>query len=206
MSNQLSFNSTALTILNRNNQIWLTSSELAKALNYANSRAITMIFNKHKDEFSLGMSEVLESSTSGNLRVSQRIFSLRGAHLIAMFSRTTIAKEFRKWVLDILDKEVGVIQPHSQPKTHTITLTDNELCNLLWLWRIADLTLAEIRYAYPAMKAVESPRAGRFYSMGHEYPYTVKESAKTLKRITDHLQISPVEQSNWRVIHELRQL
>lgn len=31
-----------------------------------------------------------------------------------MFSRTTIAKEFRKWVLDILDKEVGApVQRHT---------------------------------------------------------------------------------------------
>jgi prophage antirepressor-like protein len=32
-----------------------------------------------------------------------RIFSLRGAHLLAMFARTKVAKEFRRWVLDILD-------------------------------------------------------------------------------------------------------
>lgn len=36
-----------------------------------------------------------------------RVFSLRGAHLIAMFSRTPVAKEFRRWVLDILDREVA---------------------------------------------------------------------------------------------------
>lgn len=34
-----------------------------------------------------------------------RIFSLRGCHLVAMFARTAVAKEFRKWVLDVLDKE-----------------------------------------------------------------------------------------------------
>lgn len=54
---------------------------------------------------------VIESVTNGinnSLRKkSVRIFSLRGAHLIAMFSRTPVAKEFRKWVLDILDKESG---------------------------------------------------------------------------------------------------
>lgn len=48
-----------------------------------------------------------------------RIFSLRGAHLIAMFARTQIAKEFRKWVLDILDKEVSetnniVVKPNRE--------------------------------------------------------------------------------------------
>ena len=35
-----------------------------------------------------------------------RIFSLRGAHLLAMFARTKVAKAFRKWVLDVLDREV----------------------------------------------------------------------------------------------------
>ncbi len=46
-----------------------------------------------------------------------RVFSLRGAHLIAMFARTEIAKEFRKWVLDILDKEVGNTPPVITPVT-----------------------------------------------------------------------------------------
>lgn len=32
-----------------------------------------------------------------------RIFSLRGAHLVAMFARTPKAKAFRRWVLDVLD-------------------------------------------------------------------------------------------------------
>jgi hypothetical protein len=33
-----------------------------------------------------------------------RIFSTRGCHLIAMFARTPLAKEFRRWVLDVLDQ------------------------------------------------------------------------------------------------------
>jgi prophage antirepressor-like protein len=42
---------------------------------------------------------------SGESEKEVRIFSLRGCHLIAMFARTAIAKQFRKWVLDVLDKE-----------------------------------------------------------------------------------------------------
>lgn len=33
-----------------------------------------------------------------------RIFSLRGCHLLAMFARTPVAKAFRRWVLDVLDR------------------------------------------------------------------------------------------------------
>ncbi|EHJ2888576.1 Bro-N domain-containing protein [Salmonella enterica] len=87
--------------------VWFTSSNIASALKYANSRAVTMIYNKYSDEFSTGMTQVLEVSTSGNYRKKVRVFSLRGAHLIAMFARTPVAKEFRHWVLDILDREVG---------------------------------------------------------------------------------------------------
>lgn len=86
--------------------IWLSSSDLAKALEYSNSRAVTMIYNKYADEFTCSMTQVLEVSTSGNYRKKVRVFSLRGAHLIAMFARTPVAKEFRRWVLDILDREV----------------------------------------------------------------------------------------------------
>ncbi|WP_227430385.1 Bro-N domain-containing protein [Psychrobacter sp. I-STPA6b] len=102
----LSFNEVNLNPVDRKDgQIWLTSAELSKALGYADIRSITNIFNRNKDEFTGKMTEVINLITSNNLKRSMRIFSLRGCHLIAMFAKTDIAKEFRKWVLDILDKE-----------------------------------------------------------------------------------------------------
>ncbi|WP_100097018.1 MULTISPECIES: hypothetical protein [Candidatus Hamiltonella] len=56
-----------------------------------------------------------------------RIFSLCGEHLIAMFANTPVAKEFRKWCLDILDKEVGV--PEHQPQSPEV-FNGNDLNNL----------------------------------------------------------------------------
>lgn len=110
----LSFNEVNLSPVARNDgQIWLTSTDLAKALDYKSSDSITRIFNRNKDEFSQGMTHTIEtvnltaSSKTKGLRAKIRIFSLRGCHLLAMFARTDIAKQFRKWVLDILDKEVG---------------------------------------------------------------------------------------------------
>lgn len=63
------------------------------------------------------MTETLKMRVSGNYQKTVRIFSLRGAHLIAMFANTEIARDFRKWVLDILDKEVQKTTP--QPSTTT---------------------------------------------------------------------------------------
>lgn len=103
--NTLTFNDVNFNPVQQNGQIWLTSAELAKALNYKSSDSVSRIFNRNKDEFSDSMAQIVSNPQAVNLTV--RIFSLRGCHLIAMFARTDTAKKFRQWVLDILDKEVG---------------------------------------------------------------------------------------------------
>ena len=106
--NTLTFNGNTLTTINQDNQVWLTSKELAKALGYADSRAVSGLYNKYSDEFTKKMTEVVELTTSSKtkgLRAKTRIFSLRGCYAIAMFARTDIAKAFRVWVLDILERE-----------------------------------------------------------------------------------------------------
>ena len=124
----LSFNEVNFTPVQQDGQIWLTATELAKALGYAKSDAVTQVYDRNQDEFNPSMTNTITvksndsvetlnlsvSKKSNNLTKTIRIFSLRGCHLIAMFSKTDIAKQFRKWVLDILDREVG--QPIA--KTH----------------------------------------------------------------------------------------
>lgn len=111
--------------------IWLTSADIAKALGYKSTKSISNLFTQYEDEFSQGMTMVIESVTNGingsTRRMKVRVFSLRGAHLIAMFARTPVAKEFRRWVLDILDREVAD-KPESSPlnRFHTkVTVMDN---------------------------------------------------------------------------------
>ena len=106
----LSFNEVNFSPVEQDGQPYLTSTELATALGYADTRSVTKIFNRYVDEFTASMSLVVKLTTkgfgNGNSEKETRIFSLRGCHLIAMFSKTAIAKQFRKWVLDILDREV----------------------------------------------------------------------------------------------------
>ena len=108
----LSFNEVKFNPVKHEQQIWLTASELSKALGYKQTDAVSKVYNRNSEEFTANMTQVIENPHTPNLGV--RIFSLRGCHLVAMFARTCIAKSFRKWVLDILDKEVG--QPLA--KTH----------------------------------------------------------------------------------------
>ena len=115
----LSFNDVKLNQIQQNdNQIWLKAADLANALGYARVDSLNKVFERNADEFDYTMTQVIDITDNANLTFSNlvsktRIFSLRGAHLITFFARTPVAKQFRKWALDILEKEV-------QPKAKTI--------------------------------------------------------------------------------------
>ncbi|WFF38045.1 ORF6C domain-containing protein [Moraxella nasibovis] len=101
----LTFQNITLSPAKVDNQIWLTSTDIAQALGYSQPNAVTKLYNQNADEFRSDTTQVIDNPKQKNSTI--RIFSLRGCHLIAMFARTKVAKEFRQWVLDILDKEVG---------------------------------------------------------------------------------------------------
>lgn len=106
----LSFNGATLQPIAKDGKIWMTSADIAKALGYADVRSVTKIYSRKADEFTSAMTTVVKLTTvrkTGNVEMDNRIFSLRGCHLIAMFANTKIAKSFRAWVLDILDREVS---------------------------------------------------------------------------------------------------
>ena len=102
----LSFNDVNLKPLPSNDHlVWIGSTQIGLALGYANPEtAITKLFNRNIEEFSSSMTRLVDVQTNGGTQ-SIRAFSLRGCHLITFFARTPVAKEFRKWVLDVLDKE-----------------------------------------------------------------------------------------------------
>lgn len=106
----LKFQNTSFHPVVDGGHIWLTSTELAKALGYTSAKALTNLFNRNQDEFTQAMTMVIDMMTNGinnSLRTKKvRVFSIRGAHLIAMFAETPKAKQFRRWALDVLDKEV----------------------------------------------------------------------------------------------------
>ena len=109
--NALVFQSATINpVRHQDGQIWVSASDLATALGYARQDRVTQIYNRNADEFKDYMTQVIDNPHNPNLGL--RIFSLRGAHLIAMFARTAVAKEFRKWVLDVIEKKE--IQPKKQ--------------------------------------------------------------------------------------------
>ncbi|MBW9430497.1 hypothetical protein FHC77_07020 [Atlantibacter hermannii] len=177
---ELNFQGKALIPVAGISGTWLTSADLARALQYSNSRAVTMIFNKYADEFTSGMSQVLEVSTSGNYRKKVRVFSLRGAHLIAMFARTPVAKEFRRWVLDILDREVANSPIAKQ-------FTDEELISLCYQQLWMENSQKVCKELYPAMKQIRSELSGKLYDIANETRHMSERNKAVLIREAKHL-------------------
>ncbi|MPW43380.1 BRO-N domain-containing protein [Acinetobacter guerrae] len=137
----LSFNDVNFSAVQRDGQIWLSSSELAESLGYKQENAVSKIFNRNSEEFTDSMTQIIENPQLPNL--GMRIFSLRGCHLIAMFARTDVAKSFRKWVLDVLDREVGapVAKTHKSERTplheaHAMLVAKTRHLNSSDAWKI----------------------------------------------------------------------
>ncbi|TQC75555.1 P22AR C-terminal domain-containing protein [Pantoea dispersa] len=184
------------------NDVWLSSSDIAKALGYASSKSVSTIYSRNADEFTDAMSMVIKMKTIGinnNLRdKSVRVFSLRGCHLIAMFANTSVAKEFRRWVLDILDREVT-----NSPIAKKFS--DAELCQLAWVWDIGNRMQDFAKELAPAMYSMKSAHAGKFHDFGKEFRWTFEEARKAIENATQHIPYQPERDDNWsRVLPRLR--
>lgn len=106
MSQALCFNEITFSPVNRQNSLWIRAVELSKALGFKREDQAAKIYRAHADEFTSDMAQLVEifDNADSAFPVKSLLLSLRGCHLLAMFARTPVAKEFRKWVLDVLDK------------------------------------------------------------------------------------------------------
>ncbi|WP_320725812.1 BRO-N domain-containing protein [Enterobacter ludwigii] len=177
--NELTFHNTNFAYMEMSGQIWLTASEVGEALGYSDDKAIHRLYRKHADEFTVNMTGVVKVTTPGGVQDS-RVFSLRGAHLMGMFSRTPSAKEFRRWVLDILDREV-------QQSPIARQFSDEELIGLCYqqLWMENSQKLC--RELYPAMKQLRSELSGKVFDIANETRYMTQKNKAALIRETQNL-------------------
>ncbi|HDW1350578.1 TPA: hypothetical protein RK213_003362 [Klebsiella michiganensis] len=195
---ELSFHNTNFAYMEMGGQVWLTATEVGQALEYADDKAVQRIYSRHADEFTAQMTGVVKLTTPRGIQES-RVFSLRGAHLVAMFARTPKAKEFRRWVLDILDREVA----HSPIAKQ---FTDDELSSLAWLWRASDIMLTACESVTPLLRVAEHRQAGHFHTIGQELPRTINKARAIISRETAHIEFHPWKDDNWsRVLPHLRQ-
>ena len=188
----LTFQNTTLSVINQQNQTWLSAREIGTALGYRNPLGdIVKLFDRNADEFTAEMTALIEMPTAGGIQ-KVRIFSLRGAHLIAMFARTKVAKDFRKWVLDILDREVlqktKAIQPLVERK-YTFEFTEYELEQLVWLWCSHSKMNTLLGQLEKPLEAIGSRFSAMVYSHHHEYKRHYLETKDTIVRLVEPFQI-----------------
>lgn len=121
----LHFEHTDLQVIDRNGAPWLLPEHIGRALQMANTRRTVLnLFNRNRAEFGPdetaeieldvehGTAEsrhrsddaILRGQVHHTRRIKVRIFSLRGANLLAMLARTDVARRFRKWVLDLIER------------------------------------------------------------------------------------------------------
>lgn len=98
----LTFQNTTFDIVDHNGHGWLRLFQIGSALGYADPSMLVRVYQRHADEFTDHMTALVKLPSAGGEQET-RIFSLRGAHLLGMLAKTAIAKQFRKWVLDVLD-------------------------------------------------------------------------------------------------------
>ncbi|MBC8949358.1 Bro-N domain-containing protein [Xenorhabdus sp. TS4] len=130
---------------NGDGKIWFTGKQVAQLLDYAKTKSVTNLYNANSDEFTPAMTEVTvvmtskESITYRNLKTRVRIFSLRGLYLLGMLADTPVAKELRKWVLDLIEKE-------SQPRD--LSLMDMESLKELTIGEMQNRLVAANKWSF----------------------------------------------------------
>lgn len=177
------FQDVELHPVERSGNLWFSSSDLAKALGYKKTDAVTQIYSRYSDEFAANMSTTLRERVvrkTGAVEMVVRFFSLRGAHLIAMFASTPKAKEFRRWVLDILDREAE----HSPIAKQ---FSDDELLTLCYLQYWMEKSQRVGKELYPAMKQAKSEFAGVLKEIAHDIHYMTERSKEILLREAQHM-------------------
>jgi len=81
--------------------LWFTGGDIGFALGLSEPRKnVHKIFQRHQDELGEFVT-VVNLTTEAGLRET-RIYSEEGLYLITMFARSQKAKEFRKWVINLV--------------------------------------------------------------------------------------------------------
>lgn len=148
----LEFGSTKFEVVDHNGRPWLQARQLGEALGYSRPDAILNIYDRNKDEFTTDMTTTIELMV-GVVAQKVRIFSPRGCHLLSMFARTPVAKQFRKWVLDVLDKlateEAQNTPTHSTGPDSPIGPADQNILQAIVRAKVAQMPEASSRGGFP---------------------------------------------------------
>lgn len=161
MTNLIKFQNNELEVIDINGTPYLRGNQIGSALNLSfPQKAVQKIYRKHRKEFTDDMMLSVEVMTNGGKQLTN-VFSVRGAMLIAMLSKSDKAAAFRRDVLDVLEGKQSTKAQAEQIKQlklqintlQTAFLCASDLFSKIWDYNQKGLSTKEI-----ARLILKSPR------------------------------------------------
>ncbi|OOF56156.1 hypothetical protein BKK56_04020 [Rodentibacter genomosp. 2] len=178
--------------------------------------------NKHKPTFFLRLDQtkdlIAEIEVNSELQICNSVKVIHGGPNSGTYACEELVLAYATWIspkFHLVVLRAFLAMHRNEPKqlalptperTFTLNFTEQELCDLCWLWKAAEVMRNLLKLIEPALDMLGSRYAGAAHSCSVEYRRTIESAREILLRPTAEIKEQGTYlEENWhRVLHELR--